>query len=160
MIIEESIHVAFDETNPILPRKDILDDISDSLEGMHIHGEDHQGKGKGNDEEFQIDETKTSADLPREWRISRYHPLDNIIGDISKGVTTRHSFKDVCNNMDFVSLIEPKNLKEAIIDEHLIIVMQEELNQFERNKVWELVEKPNNHPVIGTKGVFRNKLDV
>ena len=104
MIIEESIHVAFDETNPILPRKDTLDDISDSLEGMHIHGEEHKGKGKGNDEDFQIDETKTSTDLPREWRTSRYHPLDNIIGDISKGVTTRHSPKDVCNNMAFVSL--------------------------------------------------------
>ena len=37
--------------------------------------------------------------------------------------------------------------------------MQEELNQFERNKVWELVDKPNNHPVIGIKWVFRNKLD-
>jgi len=37
--------------------------------------------------------------------------------------------------------------------------MQEELNQFERNKVWELVDKPDNHPVIGTKWVFRNKLD-
>ena len=60
--------------------------------------------------------------------------------------------------MAFVSLIEPKNLKEAIIDEHLIIVMQEELNQFERNKVWELVEKPDNHPVIGIKGVFRKKI--
>jgi len=36
---------------------------------------------------------------------------NNIIGDISKGVTTRHSLKDICNNMDFVSIIEPKNLK-------------------------------------------------
>ena len=61
--------------------------------------------------------------------------------------------------MAFVSLIEPKNLKEAIIDEHWIIAMQEELNQFERNKVWELVDKPDNHPVIGTKWVFKNKLD-
>jgi len=159
MIIEESIHVAFDETNLILPRKDTLDDISNSLEGMHIHGEDHKGKGKRNDEDFQIDETKTSADLPREWRTSRYHPLDNIIGDIYKGVTTRYSLKDICNNIGFVSLIEPKNLKEAIIDEHWITIMQEELNQFERNKVWELVEKPDNHPVIETKWVFRNKLD-
>ena len=66
MVIEESIHVAFDETNPILPRKDTLDDISDSLEGMHIHGEEHKGKGKGNDEDFQIDEIKTSTDLSRE----------------------------------------------------------------------------------------------
>ena len=38
--------------------------------------------------------------------------------------------------MAFVSLIEPKNLNEAIIDEHWIIAMQEELNQFERNQVW------------------------
>ena len=45
-------------------------------------------------------------DLPREKRTSRYHPLDNIIGDISKGVTTQHSLKDACNNMAFVSLIE------------------------------------------------------
>jgi len=44
MIIEESIHVAFSESNAILPRKDILDDISEYLEEMHIHGEDHKGK--------------------------------------------------------------------------------------------------------------------
>ena len=37
--------------------------------------------------------------------------------------------------------------------------MLEELNQFERNNVWELVEKPENYPIIGTKWVFRNKLD-
>jgi hypothetical protein len=37
--------------------------------------------------------------------------------------------------------------------------MQEELNQFERNKVWKLVPRPSNKTVIGTKWVFRNKLD-
>ena len=37
--------------------------------------------------------------------------------------------------------------------------MQEELNQFERSKVWTLVPRSNNHPIIGTKWVFRNKLD-
>ena len=37
--------------------------------------------------------------------------------------------------------------------------MQEELNQFERNQVWKLVDRPNDHPIIGTKWVFRNKLD-
>ena len=37
--------------------------------------------------------------------------------------------------------------------------MQEELNQFKRNKVWELVDKPDNHPSIGTKWVFKSKLD-
>jgi len=85
MIIEESIHDAFDETNPIRPRKETLDDIANSLEDMHIHKEKHKGKGYGNDEDFQIDETKTSTNLLREWRTSRYHPLVNIIGDLSKG---------------------------------------------------------------------------
>ena len=37
--------------------------------------------------------------------------------------------------------------------------MQEELNQFERNKVWQLVTRPKDCTVIGTKWVFRNKLD-
>jgi len=37
--------------------------------------------------------------------------------------------------------------------------MQEELNQFERNKVSALTTQSNDHPVIGTKWVFRNKLD-
>ena len=61
--------------------------------------------------------------------------------------------------MAFVSIIEPKNLKETIIDDHWIIAMQEELNQFKRNDVWELVEKPLNYPIIGTKWVFRDKID-
>ena len=34
--------------------------------------------------------------------------------------------------------------------------MQEELNNFERNQVWSLVERPKTN-VIGTKWVFRNK---
>jgi hypothetical protein len=36
--------------------------------------------------------------------------------------------------------------------------MQEELNNFKRNKVWSLVERPM-HNVVGTKWVFRNKQD-
>ncbi|GJV24470.1 retrovirus-related pol polyprotein from transposon TNT 1-94 [Tanacetum coccineum] len=37
--------------------------------------------------------------------------------------------------------------------------MQEELNQFIANDVWELVPQPRNMTIIGTKLVFRNKLD-
>ena len=37
--------------------------------------------------------------------------------------------------------------------------MQEELQQFRINQVWELVPRPKNHSVIGTKWVFRNKLN-
>ena len=39
------------------------------------------------------------------------------------------------------------------------MVMQEELNQFERNNIWELVPKPKHESIIGTKWVFRNKMN-
>ena len=37
--------------------------------------------------------------------------------------------------------------------------MQEELSQFKRNEVWDLVPRTNTQHVIGTKWVFRNKID-
>ena len=37
--------------------------------------------------------------------------------------------------------------------------MQEELSQFERSEVWEVVPRPSNQSVIGTRWVFRNKID-
>ena len=40
-----------------------------------------------------------------------------------------------------------------------MIVMQEELNQFKRNEVLELIPKPSNQTIISTKWVFRYKMD-
>ncbi|GJU46411.1 retrovirus-related pol polyprotein from transposon TNT 1-94 [Tanacetum coccineum] len=57
------------------------------------------------------------------------------------------------------SVIEPKNVKEAIKDESWTMAMQEELNQFKINDVWSLVPPPDNQTIIGTKWVFKNKLD-
>nr|GEV01443.1 copia protein [Tanacetum cinerariifolium] len=54
---------------------------------------------------------------------------------------------------------EPKNINEALKDESWVIAMQEELNQFVSNDVWELVPNPMDMAIIGTKWVFRNKLD-
>ena len=50
--------------------------------------------------------------------------------------------------------MEPKNINDALVDENWMIVIQEELNQFEKNEVWELVPKPSNQSVIGTRWVF------
>ena len=72
---------------------------------------------------------------------------------------TRSSLRYICNNLAFISQIEPNNLNDAIVYENWVMAMQEELNRFERNEVWELVPKPNDQSVIGTKWVFRNKMD-
>ncbi|XP_070008150.1 uncharacterized mitochondrial protein AtMg00820-like [Nicotiana sylvestris] len=37
--------------------------------------------------------------------------------------------------------------------------MQDELHQFDRNNVWHLVPRPPDRTIIGTRWVFRNKLD-
>ncbi|GJW58123.1 retrovirus-related pol polyprotein from transposon TNT 1-94 [Tanacetum coccineum] len=44
-------------------------------------------------------------------------------------------------------------------EEGWIIAMQEELNRFERNKVWTLVLKPHGKTIIGTKWIWKNKMD-
>nr|GEV61563.1 retrovirus-related Pol polyprotein from transposon TNT 1-94 [Tanacetum cinerariifolium] len=54
---------------------------------------------------------------------------------------------------------EPKNVNEALTNDSWIVAMQKELNQFIANDVWELVPQPRNIAIIGTKWVFRNKLD-
>ena len=47
----------------------------------------------------------------------------------------------------------------ALVDEHWVMAMHDELNQFKRNEVWELVPRPSETDIIGTKWVFKNKLD-
>ncbi|GJS06786.1 retrovirus-related pol polyprotein from transposon TNT 1-94 [Tanacetum coccineum] len=56
--------------------------------------------------------------------------------------------------------MKPKNVNEALENESWILAMQEELNQFIANDVWELVIQTRNMTIIGTKWVFRNKLDM
>ena len=50
-------------------------------------------------------------------------------------------------------------MKEACEDECWIKAMDEELEQIERNNTWELVPRPKDKNVIGTKWVFKNKLN-
>jgi len=56
-------------------------------------------------------------------------------------------------------VIELATVDEALSDDGLILVVQEKLNQFQRNDVWDLVPKPHKKNIIRTKWVFRNKLD-
>jgi hypothetical protein len=55
-------------------------------------------------------------------------------------------------------MLEPLRVEEVLGDVDWVMAMQEELNNFTRNEVWSLVERPKQN-VIGTKWVFRNKQD-
>ena len=73
--------------------------------------------------------------LPRERIWNRDHPWELIIGDPEAGVQTRCASQNECYFSDFLSEIEPKKVEEALKDTDWVIAMQEELNQFERQKV-------------------------
>jgi hypothetical protein len=90
--------------------------------------------------------------------IQRYHPVDQILGDISKGVTTHSRLANFCEHYSFVSSIESFRVEEALQDPDWVLAMQEELNNFKRNEVWSLVPHQKQN-VVGTKWVFCNKQD-
>jgi hypothetical protein len=54
--------------------------------------------------------------------------------------------------------LEPFKVEDALRDLDWVVAMQEELNNFKRNEVWSLVERPKQN-VVGTKWVFCNKQD-
>ena len=57
-------------------------------------------------------------------------------------------------------MVEPKKVFDALEDPDWVVAMHEELNKFEHNNVWKLVEKPKEfRNVIGTKWIFKNKQD-
>ncbi|GJY71823.1 putative ribonuclease H-like domain-containing protein [Tanacetum coccineum] len=115
-------------------------------------------------------------------RIHSTHPRALILGDPNSAVQTRskvntssgaHAFvsyvqkqkrtnhKDFhhCLFACFLSQQEPKKISEALEDESWVDAMQEELLQFEIQKVWVLVDLPYGKKAIGTKWVYRNKKD-
>ena len=65
----------------------------------------------------------------------------------------------VNEEMCFISQVELKNANEACKDDHWKQSMKEELDQIENNRTWELVPIPVDKNVIGTKWVFRNKMN-
>jgi hypothetical protein len=87
-------------------------------------------------------------------RIHKNHLEEQIIGDINAGVGTRSRRQESTSTheqVSLLSLIEPKNIEEAIKDEYWMKAMNEELSQIEKNKTWELVLRPLNKNVIGAK---------
>src|SRR6266542_250840 len=99
---------------------------------------------------------------PQVKRVNRTlaHPSDLIIGNPSQGVKTRSQYHtSFCKHVAFVSCVEPKNVDDALQEGDWVMAIQEELNNFTRNEVWELVERSKGKNVIGTKWVFKNKED-
>ncbi|GJZ72937.1 hypothetical protein Tco_0637083 [Tanacetum coccineum] len=97
------------------------------------------------------------------WSQDKHIELVNIIGDPRAGMLTTAMAKDLsaasaheCLFIDFLSGRRNKKVSEALKHPGWVDAMQDELNQFARNKVWTLVV-PYGKTTIGSKWVFINK---
>ncbi|KAL5569300.1 hypothetical protein UlMin_025875 [Ulmus minor] len=147
LVVEESMHVIFDESNPLSFEKVVVcdDDDAASIDQNQASNVPQNPQG----ETQLIDQTevvldKVSAATHDGQQPSLEDQTTNLEGNTQRGNDSNlpREFRFVHNHP---------------ID--LILAMQEELNQFERNDVWELVPRPKDQTVIGTKWVFRNKVD-
>jgi len=127
MTVEESVHVVFEEVDhrniQILKTRAEEDEQSISLEKLEIYAEKQPV-----DSLKQPIEILQQSELPKEWRIPRDLLVENIIGQIKEGVSTRNSISNFCRHTTFVSQIEPKSIDKALKDEKWVEVMHEELN--------------------------------
>nr|GFB47324.1 Gag-Pol polyprotein [Tanacetum cinerariifolium] len=82
---------------------------------------------------------------PSEHRWTKDHPSEQVIGNPSQSIRTRRQLELDAEMYMFaltVSRTEPKNIKEEMANSAWIESMQEELHQFDRLDVWELVDRP------------------
>ncbi|GJS43287.1 putative ribonuclease H-like domain-containing protein [Tanacetum coccineum] len=157
-----------DTQPPVIPN-DVEEDNHD-IEVAHM----------GNDPYFGIpipevpsDQSSSSdsihTNVPPDHQISEHnnkwtkdHPLENIIGELARPVSTRlqlHEQALFCYYDAFLTAVEPKTYKDALTQACWIEAMQEELNEFERLEVWELVPRPDKVMVITLKWIYKVKLD-
>ncbi|GJX45718.1 putative ribonuclease H-like domain-containing protein, partial [Tanacetum coccineum] len=165
-----------EDDSEIPPLEDIHQDTTD---GIFTHS---SYDDEGAEADFTNLETVVNVSPIPTSRINPSHPSALILGDPTSAVQTRskvnksseaHAFvsyvqkqrrnnhKDFhhCLFACFLSQHEPKKISEALEDESWVDAMQEELLQFEIQKVWILVDLPYGKKAIGTKWVYRNKKD-
>ncbi|GJZ43900.1 retrovirus-related pol polyprotein from transposon TNT 1-94 [Tanacetum coccineum] len=150
MKVNESVNVTFDESPPPTKLSPLVDDDVGEEEAIKRNTKVVNNNNE-EDESIEVDEIVNIKE-------SKNHPLDQVIGNINQR-TLRSQAQNHSNFFCFISTIEPKDVKEALKDKSWVVAMQEELNQFVANDVWELVPLPISQSVIGTKWVFRNNID-
>ena len=115
----ESINVV---VNDVFTEKG--DDVDQDVETSEPPEEDHVEEEQPVASAEEITDQPTQSKGPS-VRVQKNHPEELIIGNLEQGITTRKS-NDVIANSCFVSMFEPKNVKEALTDELWIEAMQED----------------------------------
>jgi hypothetical protein len=157
IFIDEKLHVFNDdEDKPLLPSTSSLELVA----AFTLEAEAPQAT------------TSSTAAVETSWvegeiiseqgapsHIQKAHPPQQIVGNLNNRVTqySRSAHLSYFTNTLFVALFEPRDVGHALSNSSWVNAMNEELENFERNQVWTLVDPPHGVNVIGIKWVFKNK---
>jgi hypothetical protein len=159
----DCIDIKVDEEIPVRN----VSSVDPSTEDI-VEYEDEQVQGLEREESESVEDMNTPTDTNQQKEsksplriVRKNHPENRIIGDINKGVQTRRKLiKDSeQSHVSFLSMTEPKKIYEASHHDDWIRAMNEELDQIEKNNTWELVPRPKDKNVIGSKWVLKNKMN-
>jgi len=172
LCVEESMHIIFDDKEPgnQTPKQgesfadmQVPEDTSEPDQTPEFEDSPEDESTPEAQNEVASDEAQDGSQQANQskdtFKHKYSHPEDLIIGNKESPRRTRSYFRQEESMMGLLSVIEPATVDEALSNDGWILVMKEELNQFQRNDVWDLVPKPQQENIIGTKWVFRNKLN-
>ncbi|GJW65281.1 retrovirus-related pol polyprotein from transposon TNT 1-94 [Tanacetum coccineum] len=114
----------------------------------------------GNRSSSNVRQTHTSFEHLGKW--TKDPPIANVIGDPSRSVSMRKQLQTNamwCYFDAFLTLVEPKNFKQVMTEPSCIDAMQEEIHEFERLEVWELVSCLDKVLLIKLKWIYKVKTD-
>ncbi|GKB99513.1 retrovirus-related pol polyprotein from transposon TNT 1-94 [Tanacetum coccineum] len=143
-----------------------IEDTSITQAGLHpsvnpVTGEPSSAQSTSGDVNLaEPNQVNQPPDHLRKW--TKDHPLDNIVGNPSRPVSTRKQLASDalwCCYHTVLSKVEPKNFKMAVNEDSWFEAMQDEIHEFDRLKVWELVPRLDYVMIIGLKWVYKVKLD-
>ncbi|WVZ63659.1 hypothetical protein U9M48_013273 [Paspalum notatum var. saurae] len=123
-----------------------LPTVSSSLPRQQAHAEAGPADDAG----------EVTSEIVPSRQVQRNHPPYRIIGDIHQCVT--HSSVNSLaffSHSAYVASFEPRNVSHALSDPNWVNAMHEELENFERNHVWDLVKPPPNCRLIARLEAIR-----
>ncbi|GJV60809.1 putative ribonuclease H-like domain-containing protein [Tanacetum coccineum] len=160
---------------------------SSEMEDIHHHSDTGIFSSSSYDDDFGGTVTNLApsvvVDSVLTKRVNTIHPQSQILGDLTSPVQTRGTLKKSkfgasafvsyvhdqqrnnhtdylhCLFACFLSQLEPSSVTQALNDPAWVEAMQEEMQQFINQKVWQLVPLPDGKIAIGTKWILKNKRD-
>ncbi|GJS92561.1 putative ribonuclease H-like domain-containing protein [Tanacetum coccineum] len=160
---------------------------SSDMEDIHHHPETGIFSSSSYDDDFGGTVTNLApsvvVDSVPTNRVNTIHPQSQILGDLTSPVQTRGTLKKSkfgasafvsyvhdqqrnnhtdylhCLFACFLSQLEPSSVAQALNDPAWVEAMQEEMQQFINQKVWQLVPLLDGKIAIGTKWILKNKRD-